>query len=44
MCRSVVENIYGPRYYWYRLMSILQCAQACPTPKPAEPKPSGCLS
>ena len=28
MCRFMVENIYGPRYYWYNWMSTLQCA--CP--------------
>ena len=26
MCRYMVEHNYGPRYYWYRWMSTLQCA------------------
>jgi len=26
MCRYMVEHNYGPRYYWWRWMSTLQCA------------------
>ena len=24
MCRFMVENIYGPRYYWYGWMAVIQ--------------------
>ena len=39
MCRIFVEHIYGPRYYWYGWMSLLQCACAF-NPKPALQPPA----
>lgn len=39
MCRYMVEHIYGPRYYWYTWMSLLQCAFT-PSLTPSLPRTS----